>query len=89
MARNRHNRTVRKVAGGYRSQGCRVRADVSGYPQPRTYRRRRPDVVARRGRDVVMVEVETRKSAHSDAGQRQVLRKFARRNNMRFRTVRA
>jgi hypothetical protein len=86
-AQNKHDAKVKNIARGYRAQGYRVAADVPGYPQPRSFGRRRPDVVAQKGRDKVIVEVETPRSMATDVAQRQALRRSAKKKNMRFRTV--
>ena len=33
---SKHDTRVRRIAGGYKSQGWKVQADVSGYSKPRT-----------------------------------------------------
>jgi hypothetical protein len=84
---NKHDQKVRRVAGGYKSQGYNVRADSTGYKKPLNVAGRRADVVAIKGRDRVLVEVETRKSMVTDTKQRQNLRSIAKRNGYQFRTV--
>ena len=84
---SKHNQKVRKVAGGYKAQGYKVKADTKGYPQPLNVGGRRADVVAIKGRDKVLVEVETRKSMKTDTKQSQGLRKIAKKSGYRFRTV--
>lgn len=84
---SKHNKKVKKVAGGYKSKGYYVRADISGYPKPLNVGGRRADVVAIKGRDKVLVEVETRKSMKSDGTQRRAMRKIAKRKGYRFRTT--
>jgi len=83
----RHDQKVRRVAGGYKSQGYHVRVDSPGYKRPLNVGGHRADVVAIKGRDKVLVEVETRKSMLSDIGQRQAFRRIAKKNGYRFRTV--
>ncbi|MBU0460214.1 MAG: hypothetical protein KJ597_02375 [Nanoarchaeota archaeon] len=89
IKQSKHNAKVRKVAGGYKSKGYKVNADVPGYKPPKNTWRHRPDVTASKGKDKVIVEVETRKSFGKDTRQRQVLRKYARKTGARFRTVKA
>jgi hypothetical protein len=84
---SKHNQKVRRIAGGYKAQGYKVRADAKGYPKPLNIGGRRADVVAIKGRDKVLVEVETRKSMETNRKQRQTLRRIAKRNGYRFRTV--
>lgn len=85
----KHIKKLKKVAAGYKSQGYKVRADIKGHLKPLNIRGRRADVVAIKGRDKVLVEVETRKSMTSDKSQRKVLRGVAKKYGYRFRTVRA
>lgn len=84
---SKHDQKVRRVAGGYKAQGYHVKADSTGYKRPLNVGGHRADVVAIKGRDRVLVEVETRKSMLSDAAQRQAFRRIAKKNGYRFRTV--
>jgi len=84
---SKHDSRVRKIAGGYKSQGWKVQADISGYPKPRTIFNRRPDVRATKGAKERIVEVETKSSMGSDVAQRNAFRRFAGLNKKRkFRT---
>ena len=84
---SKHDKKVKRVAAGYKSQGYNVKADVKGYPNPLNVSGRRADVVAIKGRDKVLVEVETRKSMITDVKQRQGLKRIAKNKGYRFRTV--
>jgi len=82
-----HDSRVRRIAGGYKSQGWGVQADVSGYPKPQTIFNKRPDVRATKGSRERIIEVETRDSMKTDASQRNAFRRFAGLNKKRkFRT---
>ncbi len=74
-----HDETVRRVAGGLRSQGYKPKADhTDTYPTPRTIYGMRPDVIATKRGKTKIVEVETRESynsPHSQA-QRRAFRRF-------------
>ena len=84
---SKHDSRVRKIAGGYKSQGWRVQADISGYSKPKTIFNRRPDVIATKGVRERIVEVETRSSMKSDVAQRKAFKRFASLNKKRkFRT---
>lgn len=91
MTKNsRHDEMVRRVAGGYKSQGWRVSADVEDYSKPRTIFGKRPDVLATKGAKTRIVEVETRSSIDSDVNQRNAFKRFASLGNKReFRIKRA
>jgi len=82
-SQTKHDKTVRKVAGGYKSQGWNVHADVKGYPKPKTIFGNRPDVIAQKGKKLRIVEVETPSSYKSDRLQRGSFKRFASLNNKR------
>ena len=84
---SKHNARVRRVAGGYKSQGWKVQADVSGYSTPRTIFNKRPDIRATKGARERIVEIETKSSMKSDVSQRNAFKRFAGLNKKRkFRT---
>jgi len=86
-SQSKHDKTVRRVAGGYKSQGWKVKADISGYPSPRTIYNRQPDVIATKGRKTRIVEVETRSSYKKDEPQRRTFKRWASQDPKRkFRT---
>ena len=67
-----HDSAVRRVTGGYKSQGWKVSADhTSAYNTPRTIYGMRPDVIATKGKKTRIVEVETRDSYGSPHYQAQ------------------
>ena len=82
-----HDSAVKRVAAGFKGRGWNVRADVSGYSPPSTINHKRPDVMARKGKKVRVVEVETPGTYARDKGQRNAFRSWASRSsNRRFRT---
>ena len=85
-----HDKKVSKIAGGYKSQGYTVKADLPGQSKPAMIGEYRPDVVATKGRKTRVVEVETPKSAqqaHARA-QKKAFRDWAGRGQSRsFRTT--
>lgn len=85
--KTKHDSKVRKIAGGYKSQGWKVHADVSGYPTPKTIYGRRPDVIATKGKQMIIVEVETKESYPQDVSQRNAFKRFVSQGKRRkFRT---
>jgi len=83
----KHDKTVRRVAGGFKGQGWKVKADVGGYPAPRTIYGKQPDVIATKGKRMRIVEVETSSSLKKDTSQRKAFSRFASLNKKRkFRT---
>lgn len=82
-----HDSRVKRIVGGYKSQGWKVKADIKGHPAPRTIYGRQPDVIATKGKKMRIVEVETRASLKKDVPQRNAFRRFASLNKKRsFRT---
>jgi len=82
-----HDSRVKRVAGGYKGKGWKVKADIPGYSRPRPIHGRRPDVVATKGQKTRIVEVETKSSMRKDVPQRNAFRKFANSSKKRkFRT---
>lgn len=75
QSRSKHDNEVRRTAERLKQQGFDVKADVSGYDRPDTIRGFRPDVVAKKGWQRVIVEVETTDSVDS-ARDRQQQRAF-------------
>ena len=68
---SKHDAEVDRIARNYECQGYEVKADIAGYPQPKTIGGYRPDVVAINGSDRKIVEVETTKSVNSTRDQNQ------------------
>lgn len=84
--KSKHDKAVKVSADYYKGQGFKVKADISGYPTPKTIRGRRPDVVAYKGRQKVVIEVETPTSIKQDIKQQEVFRKHATQSkNTKFR----
>lgn len=74
---SRHDEAVRRSAAQYKARGYRVTADVEGFSRPDPIRGRRPDVVAQKGRDKVVVEWETPSTLSADKAQQEALRRGA------------
>lgn len=73
-----HDRAVDELAARHEGDGWRVWADVDGWPTPPSVRGRRPDVLARDGGAVLVLEVETDPDA--DAAQHEKFRAEAAEN---------
>ena len=81
-SQSKHDETVARVAGGYKSHGWKVEADLPGSSKPKTIRGHRPDVIARKGKQERVIEVETPKSINSAhaKSQREAFRKWSSEN---------
>lgn len=76
MARNKksqskHDREVVRIATELENKGFKVKADIPGYSQPSTIGGYRPDVVAKKGKQRRIIEVETPDSVDSARDQKQ------------------
>lgn len=70
-SQSKHDTKVRQVAKQFAHQGYDVQADVSGFTQPDTIDHVRPDVIARKGDERKIVEVETKDSVDTTRDQKQ------------------
>jgi len=81
---SRHDEAVRRSAAQYKARGYKVKADVEGFALPHPVGGRRPDVVAQKGRDKIVVEWETPSSLEADKPQQRALRRGAEAMGARF-----
>lgn len=81
-SQSQHDRKVRQIARDFEKNGFDVKADVQGFSRPDTIGGYRPDVVATKGRERKIVEVETTESKDStrDRNQKKAFRKAANRS---------
>ena len=83
---SKHDKEVTRIADYYQRQGYKVKADVKEFEQPKVIQGRRPDVVAKRDGNTVLVEVETPDSLKNDKAQRETFENFADgKKNVKFR----
>lgn len=83
-----HNNAVSRSAGQLVAWGYKVWADIPGYPIPQKLcvdeDCRRPDIIAKKGSRVQVIEWETPDTVEKDWKQYHVLRIWARRNGANF-----
>ena len=87
-SQSKHDVEVKRVATQFEKKGYDVKADIPGYSKPGTFSGYRPDVVAEKGREREIVEVETPDSVDSarDASQQKAFEQVAKRSkNTTFR----
>ena len=70
-SQTKHNRQVRKIANSLEGSGFNVQADISGFAQPKTIGGYRPDIIAKKGIQRKIVEVETPESVDSARDKKQ------------------
>ena len=89
-SQTKHDSEVRKEANRLVRQGFEVEADIPGFSQPKTLGGYRPDIIAKKGKQRKIVEVETPDSKESarDKKQQSAFRRAAKRSeNTTFRRV--
>ncbi len=89
-SQSKHDAEVRRIAKELKDKGYEVQADIRGYGKPDTIGGLRPDVIARKGVERKIVEVETSESRNTprDLKQQRAFRQAANRSkNTTFRRV--
>lgn len=89
-SQSKHDAEVRRIAEQLKTKGYEVKADVPGHKRPDTIGGYRPDVMAQKGAERKIVEVETPESRGTarDLGQRKAFRQAAdRARDTTFRRV--
>ena len=79
---SKHDNEVRDIANRMKKQRYEVKADISGYSKPDTIGGYRPDVVAKKGAQRKIYEVETQESVDQarDKNQQSSFRNAAKRS---------
>lgn len=81
-----HDKVVKKSADYYLRLGYKVKADIKGFDRPNTISKKRPDLIAKNGKEIVILEVETEETVEKDRKQQNVFQQYALRNQrVRFR----
>ena len=64
-SQSKHDAEVRRIAKELKDKGYEVQADIRGYDKPDTIGGLRPDVIAKKGVERKIVEVETSESRNT------------------------
>lgn len=78
-----HDQAVRRSAAQYRGQGFKVSVDLPGEPKPKSIGGFRPDLIAKKGKKEIIVEIETPETAKIDKDQHDAFRGYANRKAAR------
>lgn len=82
----KHDESVQRTANWYKNQGFSVKADLPGEAKPKKIGGFVPDVIAKKGKKEVIIEVETKKTSTTDKEQQRAFRNYAnKQNNRTFR----
>ena len=71
----RHDREVQKRLDHYNKEGYRVKADLPGRAKPPKIGGRIPDIVAKKGNELIVEEIETPSTVKADKDQHERLKK--------------
>jgi hypothetical protein len=77
LARDRERKRIAQLAREYRGRGYDVFADVPGYRSPDLIEGIRPDLVAKKGDEVIVMEVKTRESMKGSKDRIEYLARYA------------
>ena len=66
-----HDQKVESLARNLKKQGFKVKADLADYDKPSAFAGLRPDIIAKKGDERRIYEVETEKSKDSSHGKKQ------------------
>jgi len=87
IGQKKHDEGVLRSANYYEKLGFKVAVDLPGHKKPKEISGFIPDIIAKKGGEEIIIEVETRKTIISDKEQQEKFKKYAgRSNNRKFRT---
>ena len=82
----RHDRSVLRSAKWHESRGYKVKADLPAYTKPRKIRGHFPDLIIKKGKKEIIIEVQPKKTNKRDESQHRAFRNYSKsRKNVRFR----
>jgi Holliday junction resolvase len=68
-----HKKTIRHIANAYEREGYEVKADhIDNFDYPESCIFMKPDIVAEKGEEVIVVEVETKSSVGTPRDKKQM-----------------
>jgi len=74
---SKHDKSVLRSANWYKNEGYKVKADVKGYNQPKEIKGFIPDVIAKKGKKEVILEIERPRSNEKDKEQQEAFKEYA------------
>jgi Holliday junction resolvase len=87
VSQSKHNQEVLKEARELQREKYKVYADIKGYKKPPRRERFIPDIIAKKGKEEIIIEVETTDSANSprDLAQQEAFKKAAKKSGAKFK----
>jgi len=83
----RHDAKVQQRLDLYKGKGFKVKADLPGRAKPPKIGGRIPDIVAQKGKKLVVEEVETRSTKDTDKSQQEALRRGTKERGGTFKVI--
>jgi len=83
----KHDRRVQQRLDYYKEKGYRVKADLPGRAKPQKIGGRIPDVIAKKGKKLIVEEVETASTKNTDKDQQEHLRKGTKKLGGKFKII--
>ncbi len=82
----KHDEGVFKSATWYKNRGFKTFADLPGWEKPKSIGGFIPDLIARKGKREIVVEIETKNTANIDMEQQEAFENYTKKsNNKTFR----
>ncbi|MEA3494343.1 MAG: hypothetical protein U9R38_08200 [Candidatus Margulisiibacteriota bacterium] len=81
--KSNHDKAVSRSAEWYKGQGFKVKADIKGWKKPKTIGGYIPDLIAKKGKKEIVLEVETPQTVEKDHDQWQAFKEYADRKRQR------
>jgi len=81
--KKKHDNSVLRSAEWYRKHGFITKADLPGWNKPKKIGGFIPDIIARKGKKEIILEVENKNTDKSDADQQKAFKKYSKREKER------
>jgi len=76
-SRRKHDKAILRSAKWYENRGYKVNADIPDYKKPKKIRGYIPDLIVKKGKKEIIVEIETKKTNKADINQQQAFKNYA------------
>ena len=85
----KHDKKVQQRLDHYKDKGYSVKADLPGRAKPQKIGGRIPDIIAKKGSDLIVEEIETASTMNSDRDQQAKLREGTKDIGGKFKVIKA
>jgi hypothetical protein len=83
IGQKKHDESVLKSAEWYKKHGFITKADLQGWDKPKKIGGFIPDLIAKKGKKEIILEVETKDTAKLDTEQQKAFKKYSEREEGR------